>query len=388
MHHTDRQQSKVLFFLSHPAHFHFFKHAIGLLRGTGTNIQLVIKEKDVLRRLLDAEGFAYDCIQGDENTTRGRFGLSILARAGFSLLKRDLRLFSLVQRFRPNLLVGSETSIAHVGRLLRIPSVVTNEDDWFLQKEFVYPTYPFASTVVAPRTCDVGPWEKKRVAYDGYQKLAYLHPRYFRPRRSVAERLSPDGRPYILLRLVSLTAHHDIGKRKLSAETVQKLIDQVGKDFRVWLSAEGSIDDAFKAYQLDLPPSQLHDALYFARLLVGDSQSMTVEAAMLGTPAIRISDFVGTIGVLNELEEKYQLCHGLRPSEVTDLPQIVSDVLYQEDKQVYRDRARRMRAEKIDVTEFLHWFLSRYSASRAETMQNGDWQNAFRNGSEDFKTAD
>lgn len=388
MHYTERQQSKVLFFLSHPAHFHFFKHAIGLLRETGTKIQLIIKEKDVLRRLLDAEGFAYDCIQADENATRGRFGLSILARAGFSLLKRDLRLFSSVRQFRPDLLVGSETSITHVGRLLKIPSVVTNEDDWFLQKEFVYPTYPFASTVVAPSTCDVGPWEKKRVAYDGYQKLAYLHPRYFRPRRCVAERLSPDGRPYILVRLVTLTAHHDIGKRKLSAETVQKLIDQVGSDFRVWISAEGRLDDAFKAYELDLPPNQLHDALYFARLLVGDSQSMTVEAAMLGTPAIRVSDFVGTIGVLNELENKYKLCHGLRPTEVAGLHQIVDHILYQKDKQFYRDQARRMRAEKINVTEFLHWFLSQYPASRAETVKNCDWQNAFRNGSEDFKTAD
>ena len=39
-------------------------------------------------------------------------------------------------------------------------------------------------------------------------------------------------------------------------------------------------------------------------MLVCDSQSMTVEAAILGIPSIRYSDFSGRIGVLEELEKR------------------------------------------------------------------------------------
>ena len=55
----------------------------------------------------------------------------------------------------------------------------------------------------------------------------------------------------------------------------------------------------------------MHHALYFAEMFIGDSQTMTAEAAVLGTPALRLNNFVGKLGYLNELERKFNLTYGL-----------------------------------------------------------------------------
>jgi predicted glycosyltransferase len=52
----------------------------------------------------------------------------------------------------------------------------------------------------------------------------------------------------------------------------------------------------------------------FAEFFIGDSQSMTVESAVPGVPAIRVNDFVGRISAVRELETA-GLCFGFSPDE-------------------------------------------------------------------------
>jgi len=58
-----------------------------------------------------------------------------------------------------------------------------------------------------------------------------------------------------------------------------------------------------------LPVEAIHDLLAFADCYVGDSQTMATEAALLGTPAVRTSAFVGDDDMSNfrELETEYGL---------------------------------------------------------------------------------
>jgi len=53
----------------------------------------------------------------------------------------------------------------------------------------------------------------------------------------------------------------------------------------------------------------MHSLLYYATMFIGDSQTMTSEAAMLGTPSLKLNSFAGKLSVPNELEQKYQLCY-------------------------------------------------------------------------------
>ena len=96
----------------------------------------------------------------------------------------------------------------------------------------------------------------------------------------------------------------------------------------------------------------------FAQMYIGDSQSMAVEAAMLGTPSIRFNDFAGRIGVLEELEKKYQLTVGIPTSEPERLYSTVSMMLRENNlKETFQMRRARMLSDKIDVASFYTSFI-------------------------------
>src|SRR4030095_5885822 len=140
----------------------------------------------------------------------------------------------------------------------------------------------------------------------GYHELAYLHPAYFTPDRSRVESLMQD-RPYFLLRFVELTAHHDTGKRGIGTDLALEIIRRLSAHGSVYISSEKSLDPSLEPYRIRIPPEDMHHALHFAGLFIGDSQTMTAEAAVLGTPSLRFNDFVGRLAYLEELEHTWQL---------------------------------------------------------------------------------
>jgi uncharacterized protein len=71
----------------------------------------------------------------------------------------------------------------------------------------------------------------------------------------------------------------------------------------------------------------MHHVLANASLLISDSQSMSVEAAMLGVPSLRFSSFAGKISVLEELEHKYKLTFGIDPSSPNKLLFKIEDII-------------------------------------------------------------
>jgi predicted glycosyltransferase len=105
----------------------------------------------------------------------------------------------------------------------------------------------------------------------------------------------------------------------------------------------------------------MHDALAFARFFLGDSQTMAVEAAVLGTPAFQVSDLVGRLSVLNELSG-YGLVFGVPPGEEATLLARLREALA-EDPRHRAARRERMLAEKIDP---LSWFVDQAEALAAE----------------------
>lgn len=82
---------------------------------------------------------------------------------------------------------------------------------------------------------------------------------------------------------------------------------------------------------------------------------MSAEAAVLGTPYIRYNDFVGKIGYLKELEEKYQLGYGIKPDNEAELLQTALKLASCADiKKKYHDKRMKMLSEKINTAEFLY----------------------------------
>jgi hypothetical protein len=163
-----------------------------------------------------------------------------------------------------------------------------------------------------------------------------------------------DGQEYAIVRLSALEAHHDRGVQGVSHEFLRALVDGVGRRVRLFVSSEKPLTPEFEPLRLALPPARIHHALAGAAFFLGDSQTMTAEAAVLGTPAFRINDFVGRISYLRELEE-FGLAFGFRPSEERWALETLEGVLALPDRApVFAERRRKLLAAKIDPVP---WFV-------------------------------
>ena len=130
--------------------------------------------------------------------------------------------------------------------------------------------------------------------------------------------------------------------------------------------------------------------MVFASLYIGDSQTMSAEAGILGTPFVRFNDFVGRINYMAEMEDVYELGYGihasvlpadspirrndgsLQPSGVEALYERVEQLVAmpaEERKATFQSRREKMLAEKIDCAKFLTWFIENYPAWAEETKK-------------------
>lgn len=363
---------KILFSLGHPAHYHLFKNVMAALTANGHKIAIVIKKKDVLEDLLKKAGLAYINFQ-PEGRGDSKAGIAL------GLLKRDLRLFAFCRRFKPDLLVGTSVEISHVGKILGIPSVNVNEDDFDVVPLYSRLAYPWASTILAPSCCRTGKWENKTIHYDSYHELAYLHPRNFVPDPILAEHYIPEGQPFFLIRFAKLTAHHDRGIRGIDCAIAARMIALLAPRGRVCITSERELEKEFEPYRMAIDPADMHQVMAHATLYIGDSQTMAAEAGVLGVPFIRSNDFVGRIGYLDELENKYQLGFGIKPDQPEKILSTLHDLLQMTDLQEeWQKRRKKMLAEKIDAAAFITWFLENYPQSMEVMRKNPEQEWSFK----------
>lgn len=271
------------------------------------------------------------------------------------LAVRTWRILRLARRFRPDVLVGTSASVGPVGRVLRRPSFVFAEDDSHIVPLFAAVTYPICHYVVTPAAMAHERLGRGHLTYQGYHELAYLHPNHFTPDRNALSELglNPEE-PHFVVRLVALRGHHDTRARGLPLEATRALIQRLSARGRVLITSEGAVLPEFERYRFPLPPQRLHDVLASAALYVGDSQTMAIEAAVLGVPGLRCNSFVGRISVLEELEQRYGLTHGYLPGDAKALLATLDDWLAQGPalNDAWRVRRARMLEECVDLAEW------------------------------------
>jgi predicted glycosyltransferase len=356
----------LLFYSGHPDQYFFLKFAAKILKENGHHIYWVIKTKDVLENLLKDNNEDYFNILPE-----GRKQSKIQILTG--LIKRDIRLFRYVLNKKYDLLVGTDPSLSHVGWLLRIPVLTVLEDDIDVIPALAKLTFPFTSHIVTPENVRLGRFSKKKIGYDGYMKLAYLHPLYFSPEDSQIVQ------PYFLIRLSGLKAYHDHGINGITEPVLDNIISKISGWGNIYLSSEKPLPDKYKEHTLKINHSEMHHFLANAAMLISDSQSMSMEAAMLGVPSIRFSDFAGRISVLEELEHKYQLTFGIPATGAQQLIDKIDELLSDPHiKENFQLRRKKILSEKIDVTAFLVWLIENYPESARIMKENPDYQDRFR----------
>jgi hypothetical protein len=362
---------KVIFYFGHPAQYLFARSAIKNM-GKSVEVIILLKTKDVLEDLVKSDGFDYINILPE---ARGNSKFSII----LSLLKRIIIMLPIVLRHKPYVMVSTDASVAIIGFILRRNVITITEDDYIIIKSLGDLTYPFTTSILCPVPCSVGKWEKKKVGYLGYMKLSYLHPKVFSLDPLVLEKYGFKGN-YALIRVAKLTAHHDFGVTGIDIGLLEILIKKFEKnDFRVLISSEGSLPSKFDNYKLDILPHDMHHVLAGSSFLVCDSQSMAVEAAMLGVPSIRYSSFAGRISVLEELEKEYQLTFGILSGNKELLLDKLDSLIEIDDiKEEFKKRREKMLKDKICVSDFLEWFICKFPESSKIMKENPDYQLKFK----------
>jgi len=363
----------ILVQLSHPAHFHLFKNSIRNWKSDGHKVYVLIKTKDILEDLLNESRIEYYNILPYPHRNN-KFGIL------WDIIIRDWRILRFVITHRIDILTGSTVEVAHVSWLLRKKSVIATEDDMTIVPSFVKAVGPTLQTMISPISCNNEMFEPKSIHYQGFHKLAYLHPKQFQAKKDVVRKYFDPDKPYFLLRFAQLKAYHDIDAKVkgINTEVAQNLIDILQPYGDIYITSERQLEPQFEKYRLNINPLDIHYVLAFAKIYIGDSQSMAVEAAMLGTPSVRFNDFAGKIGVLEELEKKYRLTVGIPCSEPQKLYNTVHDLLNRNNlRDEFQSRRQKMLSEKIDVTAFFTWFIENYPESKQIMKENPDYQYRF-----------
>lgn len=358
---------RILVDVIHPAHVHFFKNFIWEMEKKGHEILVTARDKDVTITLLNSYGIKYTVLS---KAVSGLFGL------GKELLKRDIALLKISRKFNPDILIGiGNPSITHVAWILNKKSIFFYDTEH--AKLINTASFPFASAICTP-TCYKKDLGKKQIRYNGYHELAYLHPNYFTPNPAVLDEIGLDeDDTFIILRFVSWNASHDVGHHGIQDRTA--LVRELERYGQVFITSEGRLDGGLAKYQIKVAPEKMHDLLYYATLLYGESATMASECAVLGTHAI-YCDFAGR-GYTDEEEAKYGLVYNFKLDEGSirsSLEKAVELLGMNNLKNLGRKKRENLVADKIDVTAFMIWFVENYPKSFIELKENPEIQCRFR----------
>lgn len=362
---------KYLFQLNHPAHYHLFKNVMSGLKSKGHKVDILARNKDVLVGLLDGEQYTL------LNIPKGQTIIDKLLK----IKKTERGILEYVRNTKPDIVVGTG-AFGFITKKLNIPTLFFGEDDANLNLPIFIGAllnYGKFSEIVSPSVCYNSYWDSKTIKYEGYQKLAYLHPNNFTPNYNYVNKYIKPNNKFFIVRFAKLNAYHDIGAKGLSYEVSKNLFEILLNHGDIYITSERELEPEYEKYRLNINPKHIHHLLAFADMYIGDSQSMAVEAAMLGTPSIRFNSFVGKISTIEELHQKYHLTIGIKDSNPNRLYETVEKLLHtQELKKEFVKRRDNMLKDKIDVAAFILWFIENYPKSKYEYRKNPSIQFNFK----------
>ncbi len=335
---------KILFDIGHPAHVHLFKHVIRQLKSLNHQVYVIAKDQLAITALLDNYKIEYTVIAKKET--------NLIAKV-FSYFNVILQTFVFVRKYKIDIGLGVSMSLPLVGKLTSMKTISLDDDD---QKQT--PIFAFfanmADVVLTPDTLAFEKRNKRHITHPSYHELAYLHPDRFTPDENVLRKLQiKEDERFFILRFNSFTAHHDLNKQGLTYKQKLQLVEILKKRGKVFISTE-DIDVNFEKYRLPLEAEEIHSAMYYAMMFVGDSQTMTSEAAVLGTPALKCNSFAGKLSIPNELEEKYGLCYAYQADDFDKMIGQIKVLLDRDNlKEEWSNKRDRMLNERMDLSSFL-----------------------------------
>ena len=335
-----------LFDIGHPGHVHLLHGLAEELGRRGHTLHYSVRDIPVAKRLMVHYGMTPWIDLGGKRD-------SLVGKAR-TVLSQDFQLLRYVLQNHIDMGFSSGLVLSHVSRFTGMKSVMFDDDDDAAEPLVTKFGHPFTDVVFTP-DC-IRRKTKHAVYYAGTHELAYLHPNRFTPDPIVLQHAGiQEGERFFIMRFVALKGHHDVGQQGLSLEQKKALVELLKPHGRVIITSERAVEPEFEPYRLPVPPDEIHSLMAYSSLFLGDSQTMTSEAAVLGVPALKCNTFAGRLSVPNMLERRFNLCYAYLPAQFGEMYRHVEQLLARDPaelKNEWQAKRQQMLSAMIDPTEF------------------------------------
>ncbi len=364
---------KLAFFINTPAQVHFWRNIIIMLKKNGHEVEVLARDYGeaipLLREYFD--GYFIHSKKSDGPYEK-------IINFPFDLI----RAYKYLHGIRPEIILGWGVDCAYVSHFLRTPCIIFNDSEplkntFFWSQHFKF-FLRFVDANITPDTFknDLG---IKHIKIRSFKEMAYLHPKYFNPDKMALDYLDIVNNKFVLLRFNAFDATHDIGQWGFSTENKIKMVKELEKYCSVFISSEKILPAELEPYRIKIPLHKIHDVLSFANLLVSDTQTLTTEAAILGTPAIRCNSFVGEndMGNFIALEKEYGLIFNYKNPEDA-INKAIELIQISNIKKEWSIKKEKLLKKTIDVTAFMVWFIENYPVSFNKVKENKKLPDKFK----------
>ncbi len=355
---------KILIDIGHPAHVHYFRNFINLMTSRGHSFAITARDKEMTFELLERYGIDY--------FSRGKGGKSLVKKLLY-LPKADYKIYKVAKKFKPDLFLSfGSTYAAHTSAILRCPHIALDDTEHAKLELFLYT--PFTDTFLNPVSFykNLGP---RQIKFNSLMELSYLHPNFFIPNRDVLRLINiSKNESFVIIRFVSWNASHDIGQKGLSFQNKIILVNYlIDLGVKVYISSESHLPPELEKFRITFPSELFHHALCFAKLYIGEGGTTASEAAVLGTPAIYVNTL--KMGYITE-----EIHAGLifQTTDINKILEIITEILNDNQSIAkFHSLKKEFLSGKIDLTNFLVWFVENYPDSVKTMKNNPDYQQKF-----------
>lgn len=356
---------KILIDIGHPGHVHYFRNFHKIMKSKGHDFLFISRDKEVTFKLLNHYNIPYKSRGKGKKSLLGKLLYIIIA--DFIILKHALK-------FKPNLFLSfSSTYMGHVAFLFRKPNIIIDDTEHATLEHFMYK--PFASTILTP-SCFYKNLGGKQIKFNSYVELFYLHRNYFQAKKEIFNILGiKENEKYAIIRFVSWGASHDYGHSGFNKSSKIEIIQEISKYLKIFITSESELPSELEKFRIKISPEQLHDALAFSTLYIGEGGTTASETSILGIPTLYINS-LPLMGYLKDEEELGLLHHFQNEKGVEEK---AKKILNNTGSTLeYSQKAEKLIKNKIDPTAFLVWFIENYPISTKIMKENPDYQNKFK----------
>jgi predicted glycosyltransferase len=342
---------KILIEAHHPGDIHFWKYPIRELLERGHEVKMIARERDVMRRLVEA----YDWIDSEippRTSQNNKFPL-------LEMLSRQWAITKQVIVFKPDVVASLFGSYCQTARILGRKNVIFTDSEFQHFNHRI--AHPFAHEVHTPY-CFYKNLGSKQIYYRGIHEMSFLSPERFQPDASIiSDESGLRERDFILIRLSAWNTLHDINHSGMGRE-VERFIERFEGMYQIVICAEENTMPAhLRKYAMQFSPEKFHDVLWYARFVLTEGASTASESACLGVPTVYINS-TEPRGYLQMLEKDYGLVRSFEEAK-SGVDTAIEWLDRIDDAELERLRAKRkdLFAAHDDVVDYVVTALERFA---------------------------